>query len=176
MPRLPAELAPGLRVRRPAHLGHHDRRGLARDQAPHEARHPPRGRDAEALADRFFAAARDGDLGGLEALLAHDVTLTGDGGGKVPALARSQHGRSRVAHTLTTWLRALARFPQVSMRPAEINGGPGAIYYDDRERVLGVWSLEITDGQVTGVRSIVNPDKLAHLGRVADVRELLRRR
>jgi RNA polymerase sigma-70 factor (ECF subfamily) len=132
------------------------------------------GEQQRELATRFFAAAEQGDLAGLEALLAHDVTLTGDGGGKVPALARSQHGRSRVAHTLTTWLRALARFPQVSMRPTEINGGPGAIYYDDQDRVLGVWALDISDGQVTGIRSIVNPDKLAHLGPVGDAVAILR--
>ena len=57
------------------------------------------------LARRFFAAAEQGDLAGLEALLAHDVQLTGDGGGKVPALARSLHGRSRVARTLINWSR-----------------------------------------------------------------------
>jgi RNA polymerase sigma-70 factor (TIGR02957 family) len=126
------------------------------------------------LATRFFAAAEKGDLAGLEALLAHDVELTGDGGGKVPALARSLRGRSRVAHTLTNWLRALARFPQVSMRPVDINGDPGAIYVDDQDRVLGVWALEIADGEITGIRSIVNPDKLAHLGEVGDVVAILR--
>jgi RNA polymerase sigma-70 factor (ECF subfamily) len=121
------------------------------------------------LAARFFAAAHDGDLAALESLLAHDVELTGDGGGKVPALARSLRGRGRVAHTLANWLRALARFPQVSMRPVEVNGGPGAVYVDDQDRVLGVWSLEITNGEIIGIRSIVNPDKLAHLGEVGDV-------
>jgi RNA polymerase sigma-70 factor (ECF subfamily) len=126
------------------------------------------------LAARFFAAAEQGDLAGLEVLLAHDVELTGDGGGKVPALARSLRGRSRVAHTLTNWLRALARFPQVSMRPAEINGDPGAIYVDDEERILGVWALDFSDGEVVGVRSIVNPDKLAHLGPVGDALAILR--
>jgi RNA polymerase sigma-70 factor (ECF subfamily) len=126
------------------------------------------------LATRFFAAAHDGDLAALETLLAHDVVLTGDGGGKVPALARSLRGRSRVAHTLANWLHALARFPEVSMRPVEINGAPGAIYVDAQDRVLGVWSLEISDDQITGLRSIVNPDKLAHLGEVGDVVAILR--
>ncbi len=126
------------------------------------------------LATRFFAAAQQGDLAGLETLLAHDVELTGDGGGKVPALARSLRGRSRVAHTLTNWLRALARFPQVSMRTVEINGGPGAIYVDEQDRVLGVWALEFADGEISGIRSIVNPDKLAHLGPVGDVVAILR--
>jgi len=121
------------------------------------------------LVQRFFAAAQEGDLAGLEALLAHDVELTGDGGGKVPALARSLRGRSRVAHTLTNWLRLLARFPQVSVRPVEVNGDPGALFLDDQERLLAVWALDVADGQVTGIRSIVNPDKLAHLGEVGDV-------
>lgn len=121
------------------------------------------------LAARFFAAAHDGDLAALESLLAHDVELTGDGGGKVPALARSLRGRGRVAKTLGNWLRQLSRLPLVSMRPVEVNGGPGAVYVDDEDRVLGVWSLEIADGEISGIRSIVNPDKLAHLGEVGDV-------
>ena len=62
------------------------------------------------LAARFFAAAEQGDLAGLEALLASDVQLTGDGGGKVPALARSLRGRNRVARTLVNWFRLAARF------------------------------------------------------------------
>ena len=126
------------------------------------------------LAQRFFAAAQQGDLAGLEALLAHDVELTGDGGGKVPALARSLRGRSRVAHTLTNWLRLLARFPQVSVRPVEVNGDPGAVFLDDQERLLAVWALDVADGQVAGIRSIVNPDKLAHLGPVGDATAILR--
>ncbi|TPG12879.1 RNA polymerase sigma-70 factor [Pedococcus bigeumensis] len=126
------------------------------------------------LAARFFAAAEQGDLAGLEALLAHDVELTGDGGGKVPALARSLRGRSRVAHTLANWLHALARFPQVSMRTVDINGDPGAIYVDDQERILGVWGLEIADCEIIGIRSIVNPEKLAHLGPVGDAVAILR--
>jgi RNA polymerase sigma-70 factor (ECF subfamily) len=126
------------------------------------------------LARRFFAAAEQGDLAGLEALLAHDVELTGDGGGKVPALARSLRGRSRVAHTLTNWLRILARLPEVSMRRVEVNGAPGAIYVDDQDRVLGVWAIDIVEGEVIGIRSIVNPDKLAHLGPVGDVGAILR--
>ena len=127
------------------------------------------------LARRFFAAAEHGDLAGLEALLAHDVELTGDGGGKVPALARSLLGRSRVARTVVKWLQLAAQYPQVSMRPVEVNGGPGAIFLDEQERLLAVWALEIVDGEIAGIRSIVNPDKLAHLGPVGDARSVLRR-
>src|SRR3954451_697683 len=61
------------------------------------------------LARRFFAAVEEGDVSSLEALLAHDVALHGDGGGKVPALARSIHGRARVARTLLAWARQGAK-------------------------------------------------------------------
>ena len=54
----------------------------------------------EQLATRFFAAAEEGDLEGLEELLAHDVVLHGDGGGKAPAIARALHGRAKVARAL----------------------------------------------------------------------------
>ena len=80
------------------------------------------------LARRFFAAAEQGDLAGLEVLLAHDVELTGDGGGKAPALARSLRGRNRVARAVINWARRSARLPGVSLRPVEVNGGPGALF------------------------------------------------
>jgi SnoaL-like domain len=125
------------------------------------------------LARRFFAAATQGDLAGLEALLAHDVVLTGDGGGKVPALARSLHGRDRVARTLLNWIRIATRIPGVSLRPVDVNGGSGALLLDPEQRLIGVWALEIAHGEIHGIRSIVNPDKLAHLGSVADTPLLL---
>jgi RNA polymerase sigma-70 factor (ECF subfamily) len=126
------------------------------------------------LARRFFAAAEQGDLGGLEALLAHGVQLTADGGGKVPAFARSLRGRNRVARTLINGVRLVVGVWGASLRPAEVNGGPGALLLDARQRLISVWSLDITGGQVTSVSSIVNPDKLTHLGPVADVRSRLR--
>jgi len=126
------------------------------------------------LARRFFAAAKDGDLAGLEALLAHDVTLTGDGGGKVPALARPLQGRNRVARALTSWGRLAARIPGASLRQVEVNGMPGALLLDGENRLLGVWELEIGGGHIQAINSVVNPDKLAHLGPVADVKALLR--
>jgi hypothetical protein len=125
------------------------------------------------LAQRFFAAAEQGDLAGLEVLLAHDVELTGDGGGKVPALARSLRGRNRVARTLINWFRLAARLPGVSLRHVEVNGGPGALYLDGQQRLIGV-VLDIAGGQITSISSIVNPDKLTHLGPVADFTLLLR--
>ena len=126
------------------------------------------------LARRFFAAVQDGDLAGLEALLAHDVTLTGDGGGKAPALARPLHGRNRVARALLNWSRLAARIPGASMRQAEVNGTPGGLLLDGDDRLVGVWALDISGGEIIGMSSIVNPDKLQHLGPVADAWSLLR--
>jgi RNA polymerase sigma-70 factor (ECF subfamily) len=125
------------------------------------------------LARRFFAAVQDGDLAGLEALLAHDAVLTGDGGGKVPALARPLRGRSRVARALLNWVRVASRIPGVSMRPVEVNGAPGALLLDGEGRVVGVWAIETAGGEVTRLNSIVNPDKLGHLGPVGDMWALL---
>jgi RNA polymerase sigma-70 factor (TIGR02957 family) len=126
------------------------------------------------LARRFFAAAQEGDMGGLESMLAEDVALHGDGGGKAPAIARSIHGRSRVARTLSAWMRQGAKIAGAEIRLIEVNGQPGALLHDGEERVISVMALDIDDrGRVTAVRSIVNPDKLGHLGPVADLRALL---
>ena len=125
------------------------------------------------LTARFFAAAEQGDLASLETLLASDVQLTGDGGGKVPALARSLRGRNRVARTLINWVRLSARLPGVSVRVVEVNGGPGALYLDAQQRLIGVLALDIAGGQITSISSIVNPDKLTHLGPLADFKSLL---
>jgi RNA polymerase sigma-70 factor (TIGR02957 family) len=130
----------------------------------------------EQLATRFFAAAEEGDLEGLEELLAHDVVLRGDGGGKAPAIARALHGRAKVARTLIAGLRAGTRFGGFTSRREEINGQPGALFFDREGRLGGVIILDIVDGQIQAVSSIVNPDKLRHLGPVADLRALRRER
>jgi RNA polymerase sigma-70 factor (TIGR02957 family) len=123
----------------------------------------------EALAQRFFAAAVDGDLAALEELLAHDVMLHGDGGGKAPALAHPVHGRAKVIRTLLAWFRAAERIGGVTLRSAEVNGQPGALVLDPEGRLVNVLALDVADGQVQAIRSIVNPDKLRHLGPIANL-------
>lgn len=121
------------------------------------------------LARMFFSAAQTGDLDGLEALLAHDVALHGDGGGKVRALGHPVFGRRPVARTVLRFMRVLGDIDGYSIRPVEVNGHPGAMGLDGQQRVLYVLSLDIADGQIQGISGIVNPDKLHHLGPVSDL-------
>jgi RNA polymerase sigma-70 factor (ECF subfamily) len=51
---------------------------------------------------------------------------------------------------------------------------PGALLLDGEERLVAVWALDVVAGEIAGISSIVNPDKLAHLGPVADTRRLIR--
>ena len=62
----------------------------------------------------------------------------------------------------------------MSLRPVEVNGGPGAIFLDAQERLISVLALDIAGGQITSISGIVNPDKLTHLGPVADYKSLRR--
>jgi RNA polymerase sigma-70 factor (ECF subfamily) len=124
-------------------------------------------RERENLAARFFAALADGDVDGLQALLAADVQLVGDGGGKAPTLARSIIGAQKVARVLASIFPWLARI-DVTLEPREVNGQPGAIFRDRDNKVLLTWTLDVLDGQIQTIRSVSNPDKLAHVGPVAD--------
>jgi RNA polymerase sigma-70 factor (ECF subfamily) len=130
-------------------------------------------RQREELAQRFFAAAEQGDVQALEALLAQDVALHGDGGGKAPALARPINGRARVARVLSAGMSALPRLG-VRIQLTEVNGQPGVMAFDAQDRLVGVIGLGIVDGQIHTIHSIVNPDKLRHLDRVGDLGALVR--
>ncbi len=105
-------------------------------------------------------------------LLAADVVMVGDRGGKAPAIRHPLHGRERVARFLVGVAREL-RPAELQIRTAEINGQPGAIASDRNGRLVSVFSLDIAEGRVQTIRGILNPDKLRHLGQVADVARLL---
>jgi len=126
----------------------------------------------EELGDRFFAATERGDMKTLEELLSRDVVLRGDGGGKVPALARALRGADRVRRALVNWSRQGGR-AGASVRRARVNGQPGALILDRDGALIGAMSLDLGEDRVVGVNSVVNPDKLAHLGPVGDMRALL---
>ncbi|GAB2618081.1 RNA polymerase sigma-70 factor [Streptomyces capparidis] len=124
-------------------------------------------REREELAARFFDALREGDVDGLRELLAADVSLVGDGGGKAPRLARAVAGAENVARLLASVFPWMARI-DVTFEPHEVNGQPGAIFRDGRGRVLHALALDVLDGRIQTVRAVINPDKLGHVGPVAD--------
>ena len=124
--------------------------------------------EGEELARRFFAAAGGGDLEALLGLLAPDVVLHGDGGGKAQALGQPLAGRERVARLVAGLFRRGALIG-IRLQPAWINGQPGAVTYDADGRVVNVFALDVAGGQVQVIHSVVNPDKLGHLGPVSDV-------
>jgi RNA polymerase sigma-70 factor (TIGR02957 family) len=129
-------------------------------------------RQREELARHFFAAAEQGDLRALQALLAQDVALHADGGGKVPALARPVNGREHVARTLLAGMSALAR-RGVRLQVTEVNGQPGAMAFDAQGQLVGIMGLDIAEGQIQAIHSVANPDKLRHLDRTGDLGALL---
>jgi len=127
--------------------------------------------EGEELARRFFAAAAGGDMDALLTLLAPDVVFHGDGGGKAQAVGKPLVGRERVGRLLGGLFRR-GTLIGAYLRPAWVNGQPGAVTYDAADRVVNVFALEVADGQVQAIRSVVNPDKLGHLGPVSDVARL----
>jgi RNA polymerase sigma-70 factor (TIGR02957 family) len=132
---------------------------------------PARRAESEELARRFFAAAAGGNLDQLLAMLAPDVVFHADGGGKAQAVGKPLAGRERVLRFLGGLFRR-GRFLGASLRPAWVNGQPGAVTYDAEGRVVNVFALDIADGLVQAIRSVVNPDKLRHIGPVSDVARL----
>jgi RNA polymerase sigma-70 factor (TIGR02957 family) len=143
-----------------ARARHHVDEGKPRFEASREQR--------EEVARRFLAATAGGDLTALLELLAPDVTMVGDGGGKAAAVSEPLLGRERVARFILGLARRLGSLG-VRLELAWVNGQPGAVSYDPDDRVIAVLALDVADGMVQAVRSVVNPDKLQHLGQVSDL-------
>ncbi|MET9616665.1 RNA polymerase sigma-70 factor [Kitasatospora indigofera] len=118
-------------------------------------------------AARFFEALKDGDVDGLRQLPATDVQLVGDGGGRAPQPARAVTGAQNVARLLAGVLPRLLQ-AEVTLEQHEVNGQPGAIFRDREGRILQTMVLDVLDGRIQAVRAVSNPDKLGHLGPVAD--------
>jgi RNA polymerase sigma-70 factor (ECF subfamily) len=114
------------------------------------------------LLERFLAAAEDGDLSALEALLARDVVLYGDGGGQVKAATEPVAGAGAVARFMAEIARARRELGDFAVAIVSVNGQPGRVLRDAR----GVWdvlAIDVVDGRIGAVRIIRNPDKLAHV-------------
>jgi RNA polymerase sigma-70 factor (ECF subfamily) len=109
------------------------------------------------ITERFMEACTTGDLKGLTDLLADDIMLWSDGGGKVRAARKPIAGREAVAR----FLLAIARkwFGGLTTYPAEVNGQPGFLVDGDGHRI-GVVVFDVAGGQIHAIRIVVNPDKL----------------
>ena len=125
------------------------------------------------LAERFFDALTDGDIEGIRDLLAADVEMIGDGGGKAPQWGKVIFGAENVARVLISILPGFVRIGG-TVELHEVNGQPGAIFRDRDEKVVNTWTLDVLDGQIQTIRSVINPDKLGHVGPVADAWAVIR--
>ena len=130
-------------------------------------------REREELAARFFDAVTVGDVDELRGLLAADVEVYGDGGGKAPQWLRVVVGQDNVARMFAGLGRRFAG-AGLQVEPHEVNGQPGAVFRDAAGAVINVLALDVLDGRIQVIRSVINPDKLHHLGPVADAWALLR--
>ncbi|MGW4567966.1 RNA polymerase sigma-70 factor [Streptomyces sp. NPDC004561] len=155
--------------------------GACRQLATRARRHMDAGRprfeagrkEREELAGRFFDAFRKGDVDGLRELLAADVDMVGDSGGKAPRWGTGVTGAESVARLLAALLPPFTRIGG-AVEPREVNGRPGAVFRDRDGRVVNTWTLDIADGRIRTIRTVINPDKLVHLGPVADAWAVLR--
>ncbi|CCK29201.1 ECF subfamily RNA polymerase sigma-24 subunit [Streptomyces davaonensis JCM 4913] len=130
-------------------------------------------KEREELAERFFDAFREGDVDGLRELLAGDVQMVGDGGGKAPQWARAIAGAEHVSRLLVALAHPFVQIG-VGAEPHEINGQPGVIFRDRDGKVINIMALDIADGRIQTIRSVINPEKLTHLGPVADAWAVMR--
>ncbi|HEX8205192.1 MAG TPA: RNA polymerase sigma factor SigJ [Solirubrobacteraceae bacterium] len=120
------------------------------------------------LAARFLDAARRGDMEALVELLAPDVVITGDGGGKARALPRPLVGAEAVARAMVAFYELGARWG-ATLEPAVVNGQPGFRSRDPEGRVINVVGIDVEGGRIVRIHSILNPDKLGHLGPLSDL-------
>ena len=110
---------------------------------------------------RFLKASRSGDLQGLVDLLAGDVVLHTDGGGKAIALPKEVHGADTVARTILQ--RMANNVPKEALgRLAKINGEPGFVGYVNG-KPFSAMTLDVRDGRIQGIYIVTNPEKLARL-------------
>lgn len=120
------------------------------------------------LAEQFFAACQGVDMDGLVELLAGDVAFYGDGGRKGAGIPFPVFGRDNVIRLLLGLFRRGSDLA-VRLVPVEVNGQPGAKILDADGALINILSIDIADGVVQTVRSCVNPDKLAHLGKLSPI-------
>ncbi|MGW1074830.1 RNA polymerase sigma-70 factor [Streptomyces sp. NPDC002537] len=136
------------------------RRAVGRIALP-EARFEPSERVRHELVEAFVGAAREGDMAGLEKMLAADVTWWSDGGGKVTAARRPVEGREKVLRFLVGGAERFAAGMEFTV--AEVNGALALVAWRGAT-VIGVVSFEVRGGVIVTARAVMNPDKLSFVG------------
>jgi RNA polymerase sigma-70 factor, ECF subfamily len=114
------------------------------------------------IAEAFFAASRGGDMETLRSLLADDVTVHSDGGGKRPAALAPIVGIEEVMQVHASLASLFASGMSQLVRYGLINGLPGFVTMES-DSILQTTAFEIVDGKITGIYVVRNPDKLRHL-------------
>jgi RNA polymerase sigma factor (sigma-70 family) len=114
------------------------------------------------IADAFFAASRSGDMSALGALLAADVGMWADGGGKRPAAAGPVLGYDVVLKLHRSLAVLFGKYGSTLVQTGMINGLPGFVTRE-ADGELQTTALEIADGKVTAIYVMRNPDKLRHM-------------
>jgi RNA polymerase sigma-70 factor (ECF subfamily) len=112
------------------------------------------------IAERFLTAAATGDMEGLLAMLAPNVTWTADSGGKVIASRRPVVGADNVAALVMGFFRMGRQLPDLRIETVTCNGAPAMVVHNG-EHLESVFMIEIVDGKITNFYAIRNPDKLA---------------
>jgi len=125
-------------------------------------RFEPSREQRDELMKRFVAALQQGDTEPLVELLAEEATFYGDGGGKAPQIWAPVAGGEAIARMLAGFQRVAVR-RGYSLRLAEVNGDPGLLGFDADGALIAAQAFEISGGRIQAIRSIVNPDKLAHI-------------
>jgi RNA polymerase sigma-70 factor (ECF subfamily) len=115
------------------------------------------------IATAFFAASRSGDMQQLRSLLAADVTIYADGGGKKPAAGQPIVGFDSVMELHAALAKIYAADMSRLVRYGLINGLPGFVTIE-KDQTLQTTALQIEDGKVVAIYVMRNPDKLRHLG------------
>ncbi len=118
--------------------------------------------EGERIAQAFFAASTKGDIDTLRGLLAANVVILSDGGGKVLAFRNPIIGLDRALRLFAGLSRKFADKMPNDIRPVCIDGLPGYIS-QGRGDVLQTTALEIEDGRITAIYITRNPDKLGHV-------------
>ncbi len=126
-------------------------------------RYKPTAEEEKRLSEAFARAVLTGDAEGLRAILAEDVVMHADGGGKTPAQLNPVFGQDKSVRLIMGVIRKFPLPPGCTGRFARINGQPGMVLLAGDSSIIQTTALELRDGLITAAYTVRNPDKLGHV-------------